>query len=281
MSYQFTLVLTFTRDEQKDKCGGFCWQSISTNSDRQLLHKTNAYLGINARIGLFTNEFHRCSFGMYVGDFELELQQIWVNNYHSMFSGSNGPKEAQRPKRMGLGQALAPCLDIRSSRTAHTLKLGAVGTMGWPAGRPPWSADQACGPHCLNQPCGNVSLVHNVGSSCKSSIPPAEEGWHPPIYMRGGVQFQHTSPWSFTSSSSIWSLWFFILDAFGSLGVLESRERVGWSRGSAGLVATLLRLYLDGCLLIIVSVRDFLCYFRNTVLVQVLASYLLLDWVFA
>ena len=49
---------------------------------------------------------------------------------------------------------------------------------------------------------------------------------------------------------------------------------MGWSQGSARLVGTLLRLYLDRCLTIIVSVRDFLCYFKNRVLVQVLVSYL-------
>ena len=50
-----------------------------------------------------------------------------------------------------------------------------------------------------------------------------------------------------------------ILDALGSLGVQENTKRVR-SRGSAGSVGTLLRWYLDGCLLIIVSVRDFFCY---------------------
>ena len=45
-----------------------------------------------------------------------------------------------------------------------------------------------------------------------------------------------------------------------SRSVGKQRERVRRSRGSAGLVDTLFRLYLDGCLSIIVSVRDFLCY---------------------
>jgi len=71
---------------------------------------------------------------------------------------------------MGLGQDLAPQLDMRTARTVHTPKLGVVGAMGWPA--------------------------DNLG------------------------------------------------------------ERVEWSWGSAGFVGTLLRLYHDRCLSVIVSVRD-------------------------
>ena len=72
---QGTLVLTFTRDEQRAKCGGSCWWSLTTLFDRQLLHKIQPYCGINARIGLFINKFHRWCLRMRAGDFHLDLQQ--------------------------------------------------------------------------------------------------------------------------------------------------------------------------------------------------------------
>ena len=59
---------------------------------------------------------------------------------------------------------------------------------------------------------------------------------------------KHNTP-NKTHLSSLWSLEAFILDALGSLGGVERLEgELGGVGGSAGLVGTLLRLYLDGCL---------------------------------
>ena len=51
-----------------------CWRSLTTNLDRQLLQKKEPKCGINARIDLFTNRFHRWCSRMCAGDFELILQ---------------------------------------------------------------------------------------------------------------------------------------------------------------------------------------------------------------
>ena len=50
--------------------GHRCWRSLTTNSDRQLLHKKEPKCGINARIDLFINRFYRWCSRMCVGDFE-------------------------------------------------------------------------------------------------------------------------------------------------------------------------------------------------------------------
>ena len=102
-----------------------------------------------------------------------------------MFSGSNGPKEAQKPNQMGLGQGLAPCLDIRSARIAHTPKLGAVGALGWPAdhpGRPtrPWAPPPQPAPwkHVIGpQRQFQLQELHSTG---RRRVTP------PYIYERGG-----------------------------------------------------------------------------------------------
>ena len=69
----------------------------------------------------------------------------------------------------------------------------------------------------------------------------------PSYKYRGG--WRNNIPLNTTHLSSLWSLEAFILDSLGSLRGVERLEgEWGGVGGSAGLVGTLLRLYLDGCL---------------------------------
>ena len=74
----------------KGQAWGSCWRSLTTNFDRQLLHKKEPKCGINARIDLFTNEFHRWCSRMCAGDFELIFQhngEVWSKTRRSGESG--------------------------------------------------------------------------------------------------------------------------------------------------------------------------------------------------
>jgi len=151
-----TLILAFTRDEQRAKCGGSCWRSVSTCFDRQLLHKTNTYYGINGRIDLITNEFHRCWFeivsrwfwaknaarwwGMIQG-----TMFRWIRTWHMSSHELKGPPEQETE----LGQQACTWnwhVGLGSSPSGQD-------GGGWPlglAGRPPWSADYLVGPTASN-----------------------------------------------------------------------------------------------------------------------------------
>ena len=157
-SSQLTSVLTFTRDEQRAKCGGSCWRSLTTNFDRQLLHKKGLKCGINARIDLFTNGFHRWCSRMCAGHNILANQdatrvRVW-NRWPTR--ARNQQYKSQYLCQLQVGPGRNPWTE-RGGRCDH-----------WEAGRPAGRPTRPMGPTASTLPHGAPSLAPNVGSIEKS-----------------------------------------------------------------------------------------------------------------
>ena len=133
--------------------------------------------------------------------------------------------------------------------------------VGWrkaPIGRP---AQSASSPWVAPPLSFDVAAPHWWTRSVWTGIARAHQRrhpWIPPIYMRWGRMKNE--------NNTTQGQFFLHLELESSIQVLQAaqvcrknRERVRRSRGSPRSVGTLLRLYLDGCLSIIVSVRVFLC----------------------
>jgi len=70
-------ILTFTRDEQRSKCGGACWQSLTIKSDHQLRQKEEKLTNLNTYAFTIDKVPHVFGYYYFVGVDRISSAVLW------------------------------------------------------------------------------------------------------------------------------------------------------------------------------------------------------------